>query len=71
MIKLAGKLVLVGTAAINLSACTENYAIEDAGAGGAAGGYFIDKNDGSDGYDRNGRLDDDCYGTRCYPKDPR
>ena len=74
MMKLAGKLVLAGTAAVSLSACAENYAIEGAAIGaaaGAAGGYFIDKNDGCDGYDRNGRLDDDCYGTRGYPKDPR
>ncbi len=40
-------------------------------AAGAAAGYFIDKNDGCDGYDRYGRLDDDCYGTRGYPVDPR
>jgi hypothetical protein len=40
-------------------------------AAGAAAGYFIDKNDRCDGYDRNGRLDDDCYGTRGYPADPR
>ena len=40
-------------------------------AAGGAGGYFIDKNDGCDGYDRNGRLDDDCYGTQGYPVDPR
>ena len=37
-----------------------------AAAGGAAG-YFIDKDQTCDGYDRNGRLDDDCYGTRGYP----
>ena len=37
-----------------------------AAVGGAAG-YFIDKNDRCDGYDRRGRLDDDCYGTRGYP----
>lgn len=40
-------------------------------AAGAAAGYFIDKNDGCDGYDRRGRLDDDCYGLRGYPDDPR
>jgi osmotically inducible lipoprotein OsmB len=40
-------------------------------AAGAAIGYFIDMNDACDGYDRNGRLDDDCYGLRGYPKDPR
>lgn len=37
-----------------------------AAVGGAAG-YFIDKNDRCDGYDRRGRLDADCYGTRGYP----
>jgi len=41
------------------------------GAAGAAGGYFVDKDDGCNGYDRNGRLDDDCYGTEGYPVDPR
>ncbi|PIW55726.1 MAG: hypothetical protein COW16_04510 [Sphingomonadales bacterium CG12_big_fil_rev_8_21_14_0_65_65_10] len=34
---------------------------------GAGAGYFIDKNDGCDGYDRNGRLDDDCRGLPGYP----
>lgn len=34
---------------------------------GAAAGYFIDKNDRCDGYDRRGRLDDDCYGRPGYP----
>lgn len=38
---------------------------------GAAGGYFIDKDDGTcDGYDSQGRLDDDCYGTYGYPARP-
>lgn len=37
-------------------------------AAGAAAGYFVDKNDGCDGYDRNGRLDDDCRGRRGYPR---
>lgn len=37
------------------------------GAIGAAAGYFVDKNNGCDGYDRRGRLDDDCYGTQGYP----
>lgn len=41
-----------------------------AAAGGAAGA-FVDKNDGCDGYDRRGRLDDDCYGTQGYPVRPR
>ncbi|MCP9223223.1 glycine zipper domain-containing protein [Erythrobacter sp. LQ02-29] len=46
------------------------YALAGAAAGGLAG-YFVDKNDGCDGYDRNGYLDDDCFGTRGYPADPR
>jgi len=41
-----------------------------AAAGGAAG-YFVDRDDGCSGYDRRGRLDDDCYGTEGYPVDPR
>ena len=40
-------------------------------AAGAAAGYFVDKDDRCNGYDRRGRLDDDCYGTRGYPADPR
>ena len=40
-------------------------------AAGALAGYFVDKNDGCDGYDRNGYLDDDCFGTSGYPVDPR
>ncbi|MHA6317481.1 hypothetical protein ACXYN8_07455 [Altererythrobacter sp. CAU 1778] len=46
------------------------YALAGAAAGGLAG-YFVDKNDGCDGYNRNGYLDDDCFGTRGYPADPR
>lgn len=46
------------------------FALAGAAAGGLAG-YFVDKNDGCDGYDRNGYLDDDCFGTRGYPVDPR
>ena len=46
------------------------YALAGAAAGGLAG-YFVDKDDGCDGYDRNGYLDDDCFGTRGYPDDPR
>ena len=48
----------------------KTYALAGAAAG-ALGGYFVDKNDGCDGYDRNGYLDDDCFGTRGYPVDPR
>ena len=46
------------------------YALAGAAAGGLAG-YFVDKNNGCDGYDRNGNLDDDCFGTSGYPVDPR
>ena len=51
----------------------KTFALAGAAAGGVAG-YFVDKNDGCDGYytDRNGRyLDEDCYGTSGYPVDPR
>ncbi|MGB3721245.1 MAG: hypothetical protein WA979_00320 [Pacificimonas sp.] len=34
---------------------------------GAAAGYFLDKDNDCDGYDRDGKLDDDCYGTEGYP----
>lgn len=40
-------------------------------AAGALAGYFVDKDRGCDGYDRNGYLDDDCFGTQGYPVDPR
>lgn len=81
---------------LTLGACAENYAVEGAAVGAAAGaglaavtgadlktyalagaaagglaGYFVDKDDGCDGYDRNGYLDDDCFGTQGYPVDPR
>ena len=46
------------------------YALAGAAAGALAG-YFVDKDDGCDGYDRNGYLDDDCFGTQGYPVDPR
>ena len=46
------------------------YALAGAAAGGL-GGYFVDKNDGCDGYDSDGYLDADCFGTRGYPADPR
>ena len=86
---------LMGSA-LTLGACAENYAVEGAAVGAAAGagiaavtgadiqtyalagaaagglaGYFVDKNDGCDGYNRDGYLDDDCFGTRGYPADPR
>ncbi len=46
------------------------YALAGAAAGALAG-YFVDKNDRCDGYDRDGYLDEDCFGTRGYPADPR
>ncbi len=46
------------------------YALAGAAVGGLAG-YFVDKDDGCDGYDRDGYLDEDCFGTRGYPADPR
>ncbi len=46
------------------------YALAGAAAGGLAG-YFVDKNDKCDGYSANRYLDDDCFGTRGYPDDPR
>ena len=86
----------LAASALGLSACAENYAVEGAAVGAAAGaglaavtgadiqtyalagaaagglaGYFVDKDDGCDGYDRNGYLDDDCFGTQGYPADPR
>lgn len=48
----------------------KTYALAGAAAGALAG-YFIDKDNGCDGYDRNGYLDDDCFGTAGYPVDPR
>lgn len=36
-------------------------------AAGAAVGYFVDKDDRCGGYDRDGRLDDDCYGRDGFP----
>lgn len=48
----------------------KTYALAGAAAG-ALTGYFVDKDNGCDGYDRNGYLDDDCFGTSGYPVDPR
>ena len=39
-------------------------------AAGAAAGYFVDKDGKCSGYDKRGRLDYDCYGTRGYPARP-
>ena len=67
----AGAGAAVGAA---VGAITGGNIIEGAAIGAAAGGaagYFIDKDDRCDGYNDDGRLDDDCYGTRGYPDDPR
>ena len=66
---LAGAAAGAGIAAIT-GGDIATYALAGAAAGGLAG-YFVDKNNGCDGYDRNGYLDDDCFGTRGYPVDPR
>jgi osmotically inducible lipoprotein OsmB len=55
-----------------VSAVTGEDVLEGAAVGAAAGaaiGYFIDKDDRCSGYDRRGRLDDDCYGREGYPRD--
>ena len=61
----------VGAATSVLTGADLGTAVAVGAAAGAAGGYFIDKDDNCDGYDRNGNLDDDCYGTAGYPADPR
>ncbi len=66
---LAGAAAGAGLAAIT-RADIKTYALAGAAAGALAG-YFVDKNSGCDGYDRNGYLDDDCFGTSGYPYDPR
>lgn len=66
---LAGAAAGAGIAAI-AGGDIATYALAGAAAGGLAG-YFVDKNDGCDGYGRDGYLDDDCFGTRGYPADPR
>ena len=48
----------------------KTYALAGAAAGALAG-YFVDKDNGCGGYDSNGYLDDDCFGTSGYPVDPR
>lgn len=66
---LAGAAAGAG-AAVLTGGDVATYALAGAAAGGLAG-YFVDKDEGCDGYDRNGYLDDDCFGTRGYPVDPR
>ena len=66
---LGGAAVGAGVAAIT-GGDIARYALAGAAAGGLAG-YFVDKDEGCNGYDDNGYLDDDCFGTRGYPVDPR
>jgi len=66
---LAGAAAGAGVAAVT-GEDIETYALAGAAAGGLAG-YFIDKNDDCDGYGRDGYLDEDCFGQRGYPDDPR
>ncbi|GMN13543.1 hypothetical protein [Altererythrobacter sp. MTPC7] len=66
---LAGAAAGAGIAAIT-GGDIATYALAGAAAGGLAG-YFVDKNDRCDGYNNDRYLDDDCFGTRGYPADPR
>lgn len=66
---LAGAAAGAGIAAIT-GGDLETFALAGAAAGGLAG-YFVDKNDDCDGYYNDRYLDDDCFGTRGYPQDPR
>ena len=66
---LGGAALGAGVAAVTGGDITR-YALAGAAAGGLVG-YFVDKDDRCDGYDRDGYLDEDCFGTRGYPVDPR
>ena len=66
---IAGAAVGVGVSAV--TGADLGTAVAVGAAAGAAAGYFVDKDKECDGYDRHGRLDDDCYGTEGYPVDPR
>ena len=66
---LAGAAAGAGLAAVT-GGDIARYALAGAAAGALAG-YFVDKNDRCDGYDRDGYLDEDCFGTQGYPADPR
>ena len=65
---LAGAAVGAGVGAVTGGDVATGAAI--GAAAGAAAGYFIDKDGRCNGYDRRGRLDYDCYGTRGYPARP-
>ena len=66
---LAGAAAGAGIAAVT-GGDIAKYALAGAAAGALAG-YFVDKDDDCDGYDDDGYLDDDCFGTSGYPVDPR
>ena len=66
---IAGAAAGAGIAAVT-GGDIARYALAGAAVGGLVG-YFVDRDDGCDGYDRDGYLDDDCFGTRGYPVDPR
>ena len=66
---LGGAAIGAGIAAVTGGDITR-YALAG-GAAGALAGYFVDKNDNCNGYDRDGYLDEDCFGTQGYPVDPR
>jgi len=65
----AGAAAGAGVAAVT-GGDIKTYALAGAAAGGLAG-YFVDKDNDCDGYGRDGYLDDDCFGRRGYPADPR
>lgn len=68
----SGEGAAVGAAAgAVIGAATGEDVLEGAAVGAAAGaaiGYFVDKDNDCNGYDRRGRLDDDCYGREGYPR---
>ena len=66
---LGGAALGAGVAAVTGGDVTR-YALAGAAAGALAG-YFVDKDESCDGYDDDGYLDEDCFGTRGYPADPR
>ncbi len=69
----AGEGAAVGAAGgAIVGAVTGGDVLEGAAVGAAAGavvGYFVDKDNNCNGYNRDGRLDDDCYGRDGYPRD--
>jgi len=66
---LGGAAAGAGLAAVTGEDIT-TYALAGAAAGGLVG-YFVDKNDDCDGYYQDEYLDEDCFGRRGYPDDPR